>query len=252
MRNMQPSLHLVILCLSVSCKAEVGFTHFNMLTDKPVVTEINSTSDAPDHFLSFHEDNSTNALYKIASELKGHNVTTSKPTVSTTVTYNISQQTTRKETKGNKSHHTVRSPTPNITANVTCTLDEKYKTGIIICVVIIAVLVFIVAMLIVCTVALANKVSNLKAKLTQSKRHVRSNGDFLSASSILWPSGVETWSRKANLTMDEISLADTNTIENEKHKLMATPVQEKSREATEKNISSPSATMTTTISTVEV
>ncbi|CAJ0932517.1 unnamed protein product [Ranitomeya imitator] len=250
MKKMQPSLHLVILCLSVCCKAEVGYRNFN-ITDKPVVTDISSTSDAPDNFLSFHEGNATNSLQKIASELKGHNVTTSKPTA---VTYNITQQTTRKETQGIKSNHTVKSHTPSITTNVTCTVDEKYKTGIIICVVIIAALVFIVAMLIVCTVALANKVSNLKAKLTQSKRQVRSNGDFLSASSILWPSGMETWQKKAheaNLTMDEISLGDANTLENETRKLMATQTQEKSKEVTEENTSSPSATMTT-ISTVEV
>ncbi|XP_073445824.1 protein EVI2A [Dendrobates tinctorius] len=250
MEKKQPSLHLVILCLSVCCKAEVGYRNFN-ITDKPAVTDVSSTSDAPDHFLSLHEDNATNSLYKIASELKGHNITTSKPT---TVTYNITQQTTRKETQRIKSNPTVKSHSPSITANATCTVDEKYKTGIIICVVIIAVLVFIVAMLIVCTVALANKVSKLKAKLTQSKRQVRSNGDFLSASSILWPSGMETWQKKAheaNLTMDEISLGDTNTIETETRKLMATQTQERAREATEENTSSPSATMTT-ISTLEV
>ncbi|XP_056412336.1 protein EVI2A [Hyla sarda] len=246
MRKMHSSLHLVILFLSFSCKAEVTKIYFN--TDKPVVTKINSTS-APNHFLSFHRDNSTNSSYKLVPELKGQVVTTSKPTL-TTDAFKFTQKHTTKDTKGIKSNHTAKSFTP--TANVTCTADEKYKTGIIICVIIIAILVFIIAMLIICTVALANKISSLKAKLTQSKRHARSNGDFLSASSLLWSSGMETWQKKAgNVTMDEISLGDTNTIETEKCKLMDTPVLDISKKAAEENKSSPSATMTT-ISTVEV
>ncbi|XP_069828558.1 protein EVI2A [Dendropsophus ebraccatus] len=250
MRKMQSSLHLVILFLSSSCKAEVTKEYFK--TDKPVVTEINSTS-APSHFLSFYQSNSTNSSYKTAPELKGENATTSKPAM-TTVTYNVTQTYKTKETKGIKTNHTVKSYTPNVTANATCTADEKYKTGIIICVIIIAVLVFIVAMLIICTVALANKVSSLKAKLTASKRQARSNGDFLSASSLLWPSGMETWQKKAqeaNITMDEISLGDTNTIEKERHKLMESPMLEISRKATEDDTSLPSATVTT-LSTIEV
>lgn len=250
---MQSSLHLVILFLIFTCKAEVSNISFNSLTDEPELTEINSTSDAPDRFPLLHKDNSTSPLHTIAPELKGRDENTNEPTM-TTVTYNATQKTTRKETKGTKMNNTVKSHTPNITATTTCTADEKYKTGIIICVIIIAVLVFIIAMLIVCTVALANKVSSLKAKLTQSKRHARSNGDFLSASSTLWPSGMETWQKKAqeaNQTMDEISLGDTNTIDVEKHKLMATLVLDKSKDYTEENRNSPSATMTT-ISTVEV
>ncbi|XP_044141011.1 protein EVI2A [Bufo gargarizans] len=249
MKNMQPSLHLVMLFLSFSCKAEVSMANFN--TDKPVITEINSTSDAPVHFLSLHEDNSTTSVYEIAPELRGQDVTTNKPN-RTTVSYNVTQQTTSKETKGLKSNYTVIPHNPNITATATCTVDEKYKTGIIICVIVIAVLVFIIAVLIISTVVLANKVSALKAKLTQSKRQARSNGDFLSASSILWPLGMETWQKKAheaNLTMDEISLGDTNTIE--KLKLMATPTLARSREDTEENKSLTTATMTT-ISTLEV
>ncbi|KAG9492363.1 hypothetical protein GDO78_000717, partial [Eleutherodactylus coqui] len=193
--------------------------------------------------------NATNTTYKRLPELKGQDLTTSKPTL-IRVPYTVIQQRTSKEPRGTKRNHTVKSHTPNITANATCTVNEKYKTGIIICVVIIAVLVFIVAMLIICTVVLVQKVSSLKAKLTQSKRQARSNGDFLSASSILWPSGMETWQRKAqeaNLTMDEISLGDTSTIEKEKHKLMETPALQ----ATEENIDLQSATMTA-ISTVEV
>ncbi|KAM3935954.1 protein EVI2A [Leptodactylus fuscus] len=246
MRNMQSSLHLVIVFLAFSCKAEVSL-YFN--TDKPVVTEMTNTSDAPDHFLSSQDDNSTHSLHKIASDLRGQYLT-SKPTMRT-VTNNVIPQSTRKETKGIKSNYTIKSHTPNPMANVTCTTNEKYKTGIIICAAITAVLVFIVAMLIVCIVVLANKVSSLKKRLTQSKRQARSNGDFLSASSILWPSGMETWQKKAqeaNLTMDEISLGDTNTIENEKHKLMASPALE---QTAEEKTSSPYATMTT-VSTVEV
>lgn len=248
MSKMPSSLHLVILFLFFTCKAEVSNLSFNSLTHKPVVTEINSTSDAPDHFPFFYKDNSTSSLQTIDSELIGQDETTNKPTM-TTVTYNVTQKTTRKETKGNKITNTVKTYTPNITTTATCTVDEKYKTGIIICVVIIAVLVFIIAMLIVCTVALANKVSSLKAKLTQSKRHARSNGDFLSASSTLWPSGMETWQKKGQ--EDEISLGDTNTIEVERYKLMATPVLDKSKDTEEENRTSPSATMTT-ISTLEV
>ncbi|XP_075706485.1 protein EVI2A [Rhinoderma darwinii] len=247
MRKMQSSLHLVIMFFSF-CKAEVSNTDFNNLTG--VVSEINTTSDASEHFLPFYDDNSTYSLFKTAQELERQNLTTSKPTV-TKVTYNVTQKNTSTETNGIKSNHTVKSHTPNMKTNTTCTIDEKYKTGIIICVIIIAVLVFIIAMLIICAVALVNKVSSLKAKLTQSKRQARSNGDFLSASSILWPSGMETWQKKsqeANLTMDEISLGDANTIENEKHKLMATPVLDKPKEITQ---SSPTATMTT-VSTVEV
>lgn len=250
---MQSSLHLVTLFLFFTCKAEVSNISFNSLTDKPVLTEIISTSDAPDHFLLLDKDNDTSPFHTIAPEHKGPDENTSEPTM-TTVTYSVTQKITRKETKGTKINNTVKSHTPNTTATANCTVDEKYKTGIIICVIIIAVLVFIIAMLIVCTVALANKVSSLKAKLTQSKRHARSNGDFLSASSTLWPSGMETWQRKAqeaNQTMDEISLGDTNTIEIEKRKLMATPALDKSKGATEENRDSPSATMTT-ISTLEV
>eukprot|EP00079_Xenopus_tropicalis_P033334 XP_017947105.1 PREDICTED: protein EVI2A [Xenopus tropicalis] len=100
---------------------------------------------------------------------------------------------------------------------------DKYKTGIIICIIIIAVLVLVCAILIISSVVLANKISRLKTKLTQSKRQARSNGDFLSASSILWPSGMETWQKKsqtATLKMEEISLNDTNTSQDEKNQLM--------------------------------
>ncbi|KAM8975556.1 protein EVI2A [Pelodytes ibericus] len=111
--------------------------------------------------------------------------------------------------------------TPKIPLNCE---TEKYRTGIMICIIIIAVLVLVCAILIICSVVLANKVASLKRKLTTSKRQVRSNGDFLSASSILWPT-TDTWQRKAqlaNLSMDEISLANTNTTEQEKDQLMGT------------------------------
>ncbi|KAG8587297.1 hypothetical protein GDO81_005631 [Engystomops pustulosus] len=233
------SLHLVITFLAFSCKAEVRFTNFT--TDKDRVTEINSTYEAPDYSVSFLEDNSTNFMYTTAPELKGKDVKGTK----TRFPYDVTQQTTTKPKNRCKSNDAVKPQSPATSSNPTCTGEEKYKTGLIICVIIIAVLVFIIAMLIVCIVALANKVSSLKTRLTQSKRQARSNGDFLSASSILWPSGMETWQKKANLTMDEISLGDANITENEKHKLMAS--EDLSKVATGEIATSPSA-----ISTIEV
>ncbi|MEE6469956.1 hypothetical protein FKM82_008821 [Ascaphus truei] len=111
---------------------------------------------------------------------------------------------------------------------------DKYKTGLVICIIIIASLVLVCVILIIAAVALANRVSSLKAKLTQSKRQARSNGDFLSASSIIWPQGLETWQKKSQLpsiAMDEISLG--NTVQEENNQLMLTPMDENSKHCTE-------------------
>uniref|UniRef100_A0A8C5PIH4 Protein EVI2A n=1 Tax=Leptobrachium leishanense TaxID=445787 RepID=A0A8C5PIH4_9ANUR len=83
------------------------------------------------------------------------------------------------------------TPSGKLSCNI-----EKYKTGIMICIVIIAVLVLVCAILVIFLVVLANKVASLKKKLATSKRQVRSNGDFLNASSTLWPSTLDTWQRK--------------------------------------------------------
>ncbi|KAG8451958.1 hypothetical protein GDO86_003954 [Hymenochirus boettgeri] len=101
----------------------------------------------------------------------------------------------------------------------------KYETGLLVCIIIIAVLVLVCSILIILSVVLANKVSRLKTKLTQSKRQARSNGDFLSASSILWPSGLDTLqktSQVATLKMDDLILSDKNTTQEEKNQLMVT------------------------------
>ncbi|OCT95165.1 protein EVI2A [Xenopus laevis] len=121
-------------------------------------------------------------------------------------------------------NHCDSARTRNMVQSKACICNaDKYKTALIICIIIIAVLVLVCAILIISSVVLANKVSRLKTKLTQSKRQARSNGDFLSASSILWPSGMETWQKKsqtATLKTEEISLNDTNTSQDEKNQPM--------------------------------
>ncbi|XP_063813219.1 protein EVI2A [Pseudophryne corroboree] len=249
MKMMQFSLHLVILFVAFSCKAEVNQTDFDGLNSETISTYIKNSSDVQSYSFgdknSIHVSKNRNLLIKQGSR-------TTESTRMTTVTHKMAPLTTGTE-QSSKTH------TMNIISNNRCTWkEEKYKTGIMICIIIIALLVLICAVLIICSVALANKISRLKKKLTQTKRQARSNGDFLSASSILWPTGMETWQRKAQAameTMDEIALGDTsNSSDDEKHKLMATQALEKSIETKMEDKTTDSTTdeIITTVSTVEV
>ncbi|XP_075054171.1 protein EVI2A [Mixophyes fleayi] len=251
MKMMQFSLHLVILFVSFSCKAEVNQT--DGLNNNTISTVTTKNSETPDY--SFGEEHSTHLLLKTTHQLI-QQLSNTTETWNITATDKMTPLTTNTETDGPTSNH--KNGNINLTSNTKCTLKEdRYKPGIMICIIIIAVLVLICAVLITCSVALANKVSSLKRKLTQSKRQARSNGDFLSASNLLWPSGMETWQKKdqaANQIMDEIALGDpNNSSDNEKQKLMATLTLEKSRDTMEdRNTTSANDEIMTTISTVEI
>ncbi|XP_053563502.1 protein EVI2A [Bombina bombina] len=140
-------------------------------------------------------------------------------------------------------NHSEEMPTLNTLSKTSCNCaKENYQTAIVFCIIVIAVLILTCAILIISVVVLANKTSKLKAKLTQSKRQARSNGDFLSASSILWPSGLETLQKipqAANLTMDDISLGDTNPAQEEKHKLTSTAEEEDSLQSKQGKTTQP-------------
>ncbi|XP_077338536.1 protein EVI2A [Lithobates pipiens] len=273
-------LHLAILLLSFSCKAEVNKTYTTDLQDKAILTDVNSTSN----ILGLNSSDTTNVTsFNTASQSVNQDLYTPGYSRMTTILKMVAESTKKKTTmqkKASKNTNTMQtvafestkttkmapyttrkkpfwftnryagnhsSNTPSVCK------DDKYKTAIMICAIIIAVLVLICASLIICSVALANKVSSLKTKLTQSKRQARSNGDFLSASSILWPSGMETWQKKsqtANQTMDEISLGETNSND-EKHKLMTVQTIEKIKDPTEDKKTSSNDEMTI-VSTVEV
>uniref|UniRef100_A0A8C3RY78 Protein EVI2A n=1 Tax=Chelydra serpentina TaxID=8475 RepID=A0A8C3RY78_CHESE len=85
--------------------------------------------------------------------------------------------------------------------------EEKNKSLILICFIIIAVLVLACTFLFLSTVAMANKVSYLK-RSNQGKRMPRSNGDFLVTSS-LWPAGSDTWQKKSKeLTGTDLMMQD--------------------------------------------
>ncbi|XP_068124585.1 protein EVI2A [Hyperolius riggenbachi] len=258
MKMMQPPLRLVILVLSTICKAEVRLTDQNGQKNESISSEVNKTTNV--WALKLTNDGNASSSVTVASYVtkQDFNATTSS---NMTTTLMAQYSSTKKalflsSQYIKKSLPTSKPPTttPNNTTNA-CK-DDRFKTGIMICAIIIAVLVLVCAVLIICSIALATKVSRLKTKLTQSKRQARSNGDFLSASSILWPSGMETWQKKAlsaNQTMDEISLGNTNNIE-ENHKLMEEPVGDKpkdNQEDKDKNTTSKNETMTV-ISTVEV
>uniref|UniRef100_A0A8D2LUN0 EVI2A protein n=1 Tax=Varanus komodoensis TaxID=61221 RepID=A0A8D2LUN0_VARKO len=74
--------------------------------------------------------------------------------------------------------------------------EEGNKRLLLICLIVIGVLVFICVCLLMIVVVMASKLSFIKRR-QPGKRLPRSNGDFLSASS-LWPAGLETLQRMAN------------------------------------------------------
>ncbi|XP_074870116.1 protein EVI2A [Carettochelys insculpta] len=85
--------------------------------------------------------------------------------------------------------------------------EEKNKSLILICFIIIAVLVLLCTFLLLSTVVMANKVSYLK-RSKQGKRVPRSNGDFLATSS-LWPAGSDTQQKKSKaLTGTDLMMQD--------------------------------------------
>ncbi|XP_063300674.1 protein EVI2A [Pelobates fuscus] len=171
--------------------------------------------------------------YTTTSLLGNNDFTTSIP-VKLQETLPITTKDQRSSTK-----EVISSKTHTLSNDMFSCSTDKYKQGIMICIIIIAVLVLICAILIICLVILANKVARLKNKLATSKRQARSNGDFLSASSILWPTTMDTWQKKtqaANHSMDEISLGDTNNAE-EKHQLMQSSKVDDSKYFTEGKIS---------------
>ncbi|EMP37693.1 hypothetical protein UY3_04974 [Chelonia mydas] len=95
--------------------------------------------------------------------------------------------------------------------------EEKNKSLILICFIIIAVLVLACTFLFLSTVVMANKVSYLK-RSKEGKRMPRSNGDFLVSSS-LWPAGSNTWQRKSkqltgtDLMMQDLISETANTVQ---------------------------------------
>lgn len=95
---------------------------------------------------------------------------------------------------------------PHITIK-TENCEEKNKSLILICFIIIAVLVLACTFLFLSTVVMANKISYLK-RSKQGKRMPRSNGDFLVTSS-LWPTGSDTWQKKSKeLTGTDLMMQD--------------------------------------------
>ncbi|XP_073474046.1 protein EVI2A [Aquarana catesbeiana] len=273
-------LHLAILLLSFSCKAEVNKTYSTGLQDKAFLTDVNGTFNILG--LNWSDTTNVTSSFNIASQSVNQELYTPGYSRMTTILKMAAESTKMKTTMQKKASENTKTTmqtvasestkmTPytttkkpfgftnryagNHSTNTPCVCkDDRYKTGIMICAIIIAVLVLICAALIICSVALANKVSSLKTKLTQSKRQARSNGDFLSASSILWPSGMETWQKKsqtANQTMDEISLGETNSND-EKHKLMTVQTIEKIKDPTEDKKTSSNDEIMTIVSTVEV
>lgn len=278
-------LSLAIFLLSFSCKAEVNKTYSTGLQDKTILTDVNRTanilglnwSDFTNVTSSFNiASQSVNqdlytpgyprmtTMLKMAAESTKMKTTKQKKASESENIKNTMQKAASKPTKMTKMapYTTTKKPlwftkryAGNHSTNTPCVCkDDRYKTGIMICAIIIAVLVLICAALIICSVALANKVSSLKTKLTQSKRQARSNGDFLSASSILWPSGMETWQKKsqtANQTMDEISLGETNSND-ENHTLMTVQTIEKSKDPTKDKKTNSNDEIMTIVSTVEV
>ncbi|XP_053310947.1 protein EVI2A [Spea bombifrons] len=211
---MQSQLHFVVMAgaaILVTCNAQIHSAELFGNDSYP----ISNGSSAP---------GSNNAT-------KNTSVPTPRQETSTLT----EEQTTTTKYITNTFQNTTHSININQNEQSTCS-TEKYKTGIMISIIIIAVLVLVCAILIICSVILANKVASLKNKLATSKRQARSNGDFLSASSILWPSGMDTWQKKAQLvshTMDEISLEDRNEAEEEKNQLMLSPIDDKSKHSAE-------------------
>ncbi|KAM5179577.1 protein EVI2A [Mantella aurantiaca] len=270
-------LHLAILLFTISCKAEENQTYSTGFQHK-ASTNVNSPSNISG--LNWLDTTNVTSSFKTASQSVNKDLYTPEYTKTTTAMLKMSPQPTKltmgkmssqptklttmgkmapQSTKRttNMAQYTMTKITSRYANHSTSTpcvcKDDRYKTGIMICAVIIAVLVLICAALIICSVALANKVSSLKTKLTQSKRQARSNGDFLSASSILWPSGMETWQKKsqtANQTMDEISLGET-IITDEKHTLM-TVQTDKLKDPIEDIKTTSNDEIMTTVSTVEV
>uniref|UniRef100_A0A8C0QMP8 Ecotropic viral integration site 2A n=2 Tax=Chelonoidis abingdonii TaxID=106734 RepID=A0A8C0QMP8_CHEAB len=95
---------------------------------------------------------------------------------------------------------------PHITTK-TENCEEKNKSLILICFIIIAVLVLACTFLFLSTVVMANKISYLK-RAKQGKRMPRGNGDFLVTSS-LWPAGSDTWQKKSKeLTGTDLMMQD--------------------------------------------
>ncbi|OCT92367.1 protein EVI2A [Xenopus laevis] len=187
--------------------------------------------------------NSTNLAKHLSKDITGYKEVNTSLSLNTP-TQNVSVSSiTESSSMINTiaSNHCDNRRTRNMLQSKPCICNEdKYKTGIIICIIIIGVLVLVCAILIISCVVLANKVSRLKTKLTQSKRQARSNGDFLSASSILWSSGMETWQKKsqtATLKMEEISLNDTNTSQDEKNQLMLSSTENAKNSKEDKSIS---------------
>ncbi|XP_067393812.1 protein EVI2A [Emydura macquarii macquarii] len=92
----------------------------------------------------------------------------------------------------------VQDPLSTIKTQITIKTEiceEKNKSLILICFIIIAVLVLACTFLFLSTVVMANKVSYLK-RSKQGKRTPRSNADFL-ATNNLWPTGSDAWQRKS-------------------------------------------------------
>lgn len=272
LKRMPFFLHLTMLLFCFSCKAEVNQTYSTSFENKTILTVLNSTNilhwldtinvtaslktqrqSVSQDFYILQRTKTTTAVSKTAPKTIITTIMGNIEPISIRTTKMVQHTTTKKpflftsRYAGNNS--TRRHP------STTCVCkDERFKTGIMICAIIIAVLVLICAALIICSMVLASKVSSLKSKLTQSKRQARSNGDFLSASSILWPSGIETWQKKsqtANQTMDEISLGEANTTD-EKHTLMTKQTIDILKDANEDNKTSSNNETMTVLATVEV
>lgn len=261
-----------MLLFCFSCKAEVNQTYSTSFENKTILTVLNSTNilhwldtnvtaslktprqSVSQDFYILHRTKTTTGVAKTAPKTILTTIMGKIEPISIRTTTKMVQHTTTTKPFLFTSRYAGNNSTRRHPSTTCVCKDERFKTGIMICAIIIAVLVLICAALIICSVVLASKVSSLKSKLTQSKRQARSNGDFLSTSSILWPSGIETWQKKsqtANQTMDEISLGEAN-ITDEKHTLMTVQTIDILKDANEDNKTSSNDETMTVLSTVEV